>query len=132
MTELERRKEALEKTLAKYRDKPICWGKHDCIHLARFHMIQMGHMPPPLPQYRSLLGARKALEKAGGLIAVFDSLLPSIAPARMLPGDVAVMEGEDGIDAAVVCVGTKVAGWHGDHETIVNMTPLALKGAWRV
>lgn len=131
MNEMLRRQEALNKTLTKYRDKAIDFKTVDCVRAARFHLLQMGHKPPPMPRYQSLIGARRAAAKVGGLEALLDSLLPRIAPAAMWLGDIALLEG-DGGDAVAFCVGAKLAGWHQDAETMVNMTAPTVKGAWRV
>ena len=132
MNEMLRRQQALEKTLAKYRDKAIDFKTVDCVRAARFHLIQMGHKPPPMPKYHSLIGARRAAEQVGGLEALLNSLLPRIAPAAMWLGDIALLEGEGGIDAVMFNVGGKLAGLHESAERMVNVTALAVKGAWRV
>lgn len=131
MTDLERRQAALEKTIAKYRGRRLDYKSADCIRMARFHLIQMGHKVPALPRYQSLVGARRALAQAGGMVAIFDALLPRIAPAQMLPGDIAVSAGDEA-EAAVISVGYKVMGWHQDSDVAVNMTVDAnALTAWR-
>lgn len=132
MNDMLRRQAALERTLAKYRGRKLDFCGADCVRMARFHLLQMGHKPPPLPCYRSLAGAIRALNAAGGMEQIFDSLLPRIPHARMLPGDIAILEGDNGMDAAVICVGHKVIGWHENSETMVNLIPLEIKAAWRV
>jgi len=132
MNEMLRRQEALNKTLVKYRNRPLDFKTADCVRAARFHLVQMGHKPPPMPRYRSLIGAVRAAEKVGGLEALLDGLLPRIAPAAMWLGDIALLEGDGGLDAIVFNVGHKLAGWHQDAERMVNMTAPSVKGAWRV
>ncbi|WP_030538629.1 hypothetical protein [Sphingobium sp. DC-2] len=132
MNDMLRRQAALEKTLAKYRGRKLDFACADCVRMSRFHLLQMGHRPPPLPSYRSLAGAVRALNQAGGMEAIFDGLLPRIPYARMLPGDIALLEGDNGMDAAVICVGHKVIGWHEGSDQMVNMVPLEIKAAWRV
>lgn len=132
MNEMLRRQSALNKTLAKYRHKAIDFKTVDCVRAARFHLVQMGHKPPPMPRYSSLIGARRAAEKVGGLEALLDSLLPRIAPAAMWLGDIALLEGEGGLDAVVFNVGHKLAGWHQDADMMSNLTAQQVKGAWRV
>ena len=51
MNDLLRRQAAVDATLAKYRKRAVDFKTADCIRLARFHLLQMGHKPPPLPQY---------------------------------------------------------------------------------
>lgn len=132
MNELERRRIATEATLAKYRGRTLDYVQADCVRMVRFHLLQLGHKPPPLPQYRSAIGARRVLLNAGGLVAVLDAILPRIPHARMMLGDVAVLEGEGGMDAAVICVGHKVIGWHEQSDKLVNLVPIEIKAAWRV
>lgn len=130
MNELERRRVALEATLTKYRNRPLDYVTADCVRMIRYHLMQMGHKPPALPRYRSALGARRAAIQAGGLLAAFDAILPRIPYSRMLPGDIAVIEG-DGMDCAVICLGHKVFGWHQHAEHPVNMQILEIKASWR-
>jgi len=133
MKDLERRQVALDKTVGKYRERQVNFVAADCVRMTRFHLLQMGHKPPRLPQYRSMLGARRALERAGGLVAVFDSILPRIAPARMLPGDIAVLPGEGGDAAVIYQCFDKFIGCHQDEAKIVNLVVDlgVLTAAWR-
>lgn len=129
--ELLRRHAALEATLAKYRGKKLDFKTADCVRMARFHLLKMGHKPPKLPHYSSLTGALRALRKAGGMVAVLDRILPRIPYALMAPGDLAVLEGDHEMDAVVICVGHKVIGWHEDADEMVNLIPREIKAAWR-
>jgi hypothetical protein len=131
MNDLLRRKAALEKTLAKYRQRKCDFVNADCARLLRYHLLQMGHKPPPMPRYRSLTGAARALQAVGGLETVLDGMLPRIPWAKMLPGDVAIMAGEGGMDAGVICLGHKVGGWFEGYDEMANMTPISIKAAWR-
>lgn len=131
MNDLLRRQAALEATLAKYQRRPLDFVKADCVRMLRFHLLKMGHKPPPLPSYRSRTGAIRALKQAGGLVAVLDGMLERIPYARMLPGDVAIMEGEGGMDAGVVCLGFKVGGWFEGVDEMSNIIPIDIKAAWR-
>ena len=96
--------------------KPFDWDGASCIHLAHSHAINMGHMPPPLPVFRSRQGALRGLLKTGHrtLEGLMDSLFERIAPAKMLVGDLAMLPGEDRrLKAIVVFDGhLSVAGWH--------------------
>lgn len=132
MNDLERRQAALEKTIAKYRGRELDFRTADCVRMIRFHLLAMGHKPPPLPRYQSAIGATRALKERGGLVAVLDGILPRIAPARMLEGDIAVVGGEGG-EAGVICVGYKYMGWHQDVAESVNLViDLAnVTAAWR-
>lgn len=138
-SDLIRRADATRATLARYRTRAFAWHQRaTCIHMARFHLRQMGHRPPPIPDIRSQLSARRALKATGhdSLADLLDSLLPRIAPAAMLVGDLALFEGEPdsgGLDSIGVCAGDKLLGWHADDPS--GIKPLIVSefiGAWRV
>lgn len=135
--ELERRRIATEKTLARYRGKAFDWSKGvTCVHLARFHLRNMGHRVPTLPRFRSALGAKKAL-KAGGWGSVsdmLDGMLPRIAATEMVLGDLGIVPGDAGMDAIFICAGPrKVFGWREDADGLVvlNVSMDELGAAWR-
>ena len=129
---------ATNKTMAKYRGKAFDWkAKATCIHLARTQLRNMGHKPPPIPQFSSAIGARRAMQGAGyeTLADIFDGLsLPRIAPAAMLVGDLAMLPGEVGYDAIVICAGGKLLGWHGaaDELTVIGEAVAHVTAAWRL
>ncbi|MFC3442794.1 DUF6950 family protein [Sphingobium rhizovicinum] len=135
--DLVRRAEATRLTLAKYRSRPFSWAdRATCIHLARHHLRNMGHKPPSIPDFRSALGAQKALLRQGhdDLHDLLDSLLPRIAPAQMLVGDLALIDGDGPFDSICVSAGGKLLGWHEDDASGIKPL-LALTvplGAWRV
>lgn len=132
--ELIRRQEALAKTIAKYRGKPFEWGKTDCLTMVRSHLVAMGHRKlPKLPDYDDAIGAVRALKAAGfnDIEGLLDSLLPRIAWASMLAGDIALVPGEGPLDALHVSLGFKTMGFHEDHEGTVVMRPHQIKAAWR-
>ena len=138
LPELERRRVATEKTLAKYRDTAFDWAAgRTCIHLAKFQARAMGHRLPSVPRFRSALGAKKALAAMGAenVIGLLDTLLPRIAPAEMLLGDLAAVAGEGGLDAVMVCAGPmKLLGWREDADAMVVLdVPLGeVSAAWRL
>lgn len=139
--DLLRRQAACAATLAKYRDRAFDWRRGvTCVHMARFHLRRMGHKPEPLPgRVRSHVGAVRAM-KDRGWQTVADMLdaqpgLARIAPAMMLPGDLAVAQGEQGLGAILICVGPhKLIGWREDAAGMVVLAvPLdQIDGAWRV
>lgn len=130
------RAEATRKTLAKYRSLPFDWkARVTCIHLARHHLRNMGHRPPSIPDFRSPLGAKRALERAGfvDVAGLLDGLLPRIAPASMWVGDLAVLEGDDGFDSIVISAGGKLLGYHdADPSGLKPLIASSIMGAWRV
>jgi hypothetical protein len=107
------------KTKAKYDGKPLDWKAADCARMARSHLVAMGHRKlPKIPRYSSAAGAKRALKSLGfdSLEALFDSLLPRIAPAEMRQGDIAIMRGDKHFDAVTICLGLSFYGWHGASE----------------
>ena len=129
---------ATNKTMAKYRGRAFDWkAKATCIHLARTQLRNMGHKPPPIPAFTSALGAKRAMTAGGyqSVADIFDQLgLQRIAPAAMLVGDLAMLPGEDGFDAIVICAGGKLLGWHGaaDELTVIGEAVAHITAAWRL
>lgn len=138
LPELEWRKRATAATLAHFRDRTFDWQAGvTCMHLAVFHMRRMGHRPPALPRFRSAAGARKALDARGfaSVSAALDSLLLRVAPSMMWLGDLAVVEGSDGMESIMVCTGPQaLLGWlPGGERMMAQIGGLAqVKAAWRV
>lgn len=136
--EMERRRVATEKTLKRYRGKVFDWSNGiTCVHLARFHLRNMGHHPETLPRFRSALSAKKALKERNwnSVAEMLDSMFPRIAPAQMMLGDLAIVPGDAGLDAIFVCAGPlKVFGWREDQPGLVllDIGLDELTGAWRV
>lgn len=138
LPELERRRVATEKTKAKYGKRTFDWryNRH-CLALAFYQARRMGHRPPPLPRIRSMVGARKVLDRRGfaSVSAALDSLFERIAPARMRLGDLCAVPGQAGMDAVFVNVGPgKAMGWREDAPTLVvlDLDPAEITAAWRL
>src|SRR3546814_3018233 len=96
----------------------------------------MGRKPPTLPRIRSALAAKKALKERGwaSVSDMLDSILVRIAPALMQLGDVATVEGDQGLDALFVCAGpNRLFGWREDEEgaVVLEVTFDQVKGSWR-
>lgn len=109
-----------EKVIARYREKPFDWHGANCIRLAAAQARAMGHKVPPVPAFRSALGAKKALAKRGveSVTELLDQHFARLpAPAFALVGDLAVLRGEDddeGLDCVCICDGRgNLFGWHG-------------------
>lgn len=137
--ELLRRKDATEKTLARYRGKAFSWAKGiTCVHLARAQLKAMGHKPPTLPRFRSAFLAKQAMRERGWANAeeMLDSMLPRISPAMMLLGDLAVAPSDEGnMGSIMICAGPhKLLGWREDAAELVvlDVSLDELTGAWRV
>jgi hypothetical protein len=136
---LVQRAAATEKTMARFRHRAFDWGTGaTCLHLARAQMKNMGYRPPAIPRFTSALGARRALAQAGfdSVSALLDSMLPRIAPAAMLVGDLAAFPGEAGFECVAVSAGAgMMLGWHGeDLSRVQNVVDweAAVIGAWRL
>lgn len=135
--DLIRRQQATQATMDRYRRKVFDWKTGvTCVHLARFHLKAMGHKVPTVPRIRSALAAKRALESNGwaGVEAMLDSMLPRIAPAAMLLGDLATVPGSDGMDCILVCAGPQVVmGWHPEDGRFVTYQGGIgeLASAWR-
>lgn len=141
MNDLLRRQAATETTLSRFRDTEFSWKEGvTCVHLAHAHLRSMGHRPPSLPCIRSEFGARRALAKRGwtnvsDMLAGVLGESARIAPARMLLGDLAVLEGGEGIGSIMICAGPhKLLGWHEDAPALIvlDVELHELLGAWRV
>lgn len=140
MPELVRRARAIEAAKRKFGKRAFSWRNAvTCVHLARSHLVKMGHRPPALPRIRSLVGAQRALQERGWT-SVADMLdaqpgLLRIAPAEMLPGDLAALPSDDGIGAIFICAGAhKLIGWREDAPAMVvlDLSFDQIAGAWRV
>jgi hypothetical protein len=140
---LVRRQRALVETTKAFANTPFDLGSADCAKLVAFHLVAMGHKGVPEPEpYSSALGATRALKRLGfkTLEGLFDSLLPRIAPAFMLPGDIALIRAEKGAPAwqtgtVVISVGRKFLGWHPDADVLAILSPTIdepFLAAWRV
>jgi hypothetical protein len=137
---LAERAAATDAVVRKFRNKPFDWRTAStCIHLARAQAVALGHTPPPVKRFYSALGARRALRDKGfeTVTDLLDATFPGcrIPPAAMLVGDLAVLPGADGIDAVVICGGTKMLGWHeagGNTLAVIDVSRGDIAAAWRL
>lgn len=139
---LAQRAAATEAVLARFRDKPFDWAGANCIRLARAQAAAMGHSVPPVPLFRSALGARKALAKqgAGSVSALLDAHLPRLpAPAFARIGDLVAGPAAEqhGLEAVGVVDGYGLVwGWHEANDfaelSAIAFAESALTGAWRL
>ncbi len=135
--ELIRRQHATNATMNRYRHKAFDWRTGiTCVHLARFHLKQMGRKVPTVPRIRSEFAAVREMKARGwaNVAEMLDSMLERIPPAAMTLGDLAVTKSADGIGAILVAVGaSKLIGWREDAEgmVILDVTLDELDGAWR-
>lgn len=138
--EMARRMRAIESIRARFEAQPYKIGQSDCAKLVRALLVQMGHkrLPKPKP-YKNAIGAKRELTRLGfdSLEAMMDTLLPRIAPAMMLPGDIGLIEADPddaaGDETLVVSLGSKYWGWHPDQLAlaVLMIEPQNIKAAWR-
>ena len=141
MIDLHARVAATEGVIARF-DKPFDWAGPNCIRLARAQATALGHDLPPVPMFRTPLGARRALKKRGfvSVSALLDRYFIRLdAPARAIVGDLVVgPAGEQhGLEAVGIADGTgKVVGWHeaSDYSCLdtILQANAQLTGAWRL
>lgn len=138
LPELDRRRLATEKTLAKYEGTGFDWRENrHCIAMALFQARRMGHKPPPLPRLRSTLAAKRELKARGAesVIELLNGHFSAIPPAMMRLGDLCAVPGEGGLDAVFVNVGPRKAmGWREDAPELVvlYLDPREITAAWRL
>lgn len=133
---------ATEGTLEKYRNKAFDWAGANCIRLARQQGHALGHELPPVPLFRTPLGAMKAIKKQGvdsveGLLDKYFERLPS--PAFVIVGDLVTLPGDEdhGLDAVCIADGRgNLFGWHADTNfeklEVIKLAQADVKGAWRL
>lgn len=135
---LNRRRDAAQKTLDRFKGEPFQFGRNDCGQMVKAHLRHIGKPVKAAARagsYHSLLGATKQLKKLGhdSLIDMMDAHFPRIPPAAALVGDVISIPGQEGPGALFVALGNgRVLGWHEDAEGAVVMQPSEYVAAWRV
>lgn len=140
LPDLIRRQMALRKTQAKFAGKRFKIGTCDCVQVARFHAVAMGHKRlPATGKYSTPAGAGRALLKTGhrDLASLLDSLFEPIAPAAALPGDFLMPPSDPDAPASeigtvMVKIERKALGWHPDFEQFAVMDLTQIDRAWRV
>lgn len=142
MSELDRRRIAVEATMARFAGIPHAYGSCDCVKVGVFHLRQMGfHENLGLHKagtYRTLLGAKRALRRAGhsSIAAAIDGLgVPRVAPAAAWLGDFLLSPGTDGLEALMIVAGAgTMLAFHEDVECLSVIDIARWDGliAWRL
>ena len=133
-----RRAKAAQATLDKFKDRPFAWGVRDCARLVAFHLRLCGYQVklPPSGSYRTLLGARKALAKAGygSIPEALDAFeLDRITPAGAVAGDIIQWPSENDLAALGVALGNgRIVAYHPDAIGATILQPIETIAAWRV
>lgn len=104
------RMEAAQATFNKFYGKAFQWGKRDCVHLCSYALQELGYDDPlaEIKHYNTLLGARKAMKRAGvsSFEEYLDRLFERIAPAMALPSDIIALPSDvDGMSALGIAIG---------------------------
>ena len=123
-------------TAAKFRGKPLDFANGvTCIHLLREQMLAFGYHPPEVPQFETVIGAKRALRKMGHrtLKGLLDELLTRAPGAQMRVGDIVLGDGQPPFEALGICAGGKVLGFHEDGSGLVNIVPSTpFQHCWRL
>lgn len=136
--EAQRRVDATQATLDRFKDVPFEWGRFDCVRMAAHLLRQAGYKPSLSAggTYRSLLGAKKALKKAGfdTLADALDSLgLERITPAATVVGDIIEWPSENELAALGIALGNgRMVAYHPDSAGACVLQPVEFVAAWRV
>lgn len=134
------------RVVERFRGKPFCWHGANCWKLVGALARALGHPFPPVPRFRSALGVKAALRKAGcdnaeQLLDRHFTRLPAPAFARV--GDLVLLpDAADGkVLLGAVCLADgqgNLFGWHGaDEDDSVGFTSVKFAmgdavGAWAV
>lgn len=138
MHELTIRAAAASAVLARYRGRPLEWGRVDCVRLLALTLREM-KQPVSLAKagsYYSAAGALKALKRTGhdSLEAAIDAHgLIRISPAAARVADVLAVPGDGVLSALWIVLGNgKALGWHEDSElcSVIALQPGAAITAW--
>lgn len=121
---------ATNATLLAFRELPFDWATGaTCIHLAHAQASNMGHDLPPVPNFKTAIGALRQLRKQGveSLAELLDRHFERIPHSRMLIGDLALLPHdpeEDVVEAIAIFDGlAKLIGWHGAQpERMANIS----------
>lgn len=114
---LAERAAATRRVVDRFLARPFCWQRANGWKLLAAQARAMGHAFPPVPRFRSALGARQALAKAGfaSVAELLDSRFQRLpAPAFALVGDIVLLP--DGAGGEVVCIADGLGNLHGWHD----------------
>lgn len=142
MTTLAVRQDATEKTFARFANKPFSWAGANCVRLARWQAVNMGHKLPPIPRFQSALGAKRALASRGAdsVAALLDQYFARLpAPAYALLGDLIALPGDPalGLEAVGIADGQGNVWCWSEQNDGRELAPLLMAeadmiAAWRL
>lgn len=122
---------ALAAEVERHRLVPFAWGRADCALFAADCVLAMTGVDLAADfrgRYRTAGGSVRAIRKAGykDLPALLAALLPEVHPVTARAGDVALVESDEGLTAAIVTGATIAA------SAVNGITTLPLTRAVRV
>lgn len=139
---------ATARVVDRFRTRPFDWGSGrgggNCWKLTAAQARAMGQPFPPVPQFRSALGAKRALLADGFTSAAefLDARFERLPAASFaLVGDLVLLPGDPdgnsaGLDAVCIADGQgNVFGWHGSSDGGLTAIKFAVSdaiGAWRL
>lgn len=138
ISEIERRRRAVQATADVFQDHPFEWGKYDCAKMVLAHLRNLGIRIKvrKAGEYHSAAGARAALKRLGfdSLDAIADAHFERIPAASAILGDLVLVDADSPIGALGIHLGNRsVMVYHEDAPggPIAGRLEEA-KGAWRV
>lgn len=133
------RRDAAQATYDRFGGIEHQWGRFDCAKMTAFHLRHLGHRVgiSKAGTYSTALGAQRALKRLGwpSLSHALDEvlMLPRIAPAAAIVGDIIQLPGVEGMDAMAICMGNgRALAYHEDVAGAVIVQPIEMIAAWRV
>lgn len=122
--------------------RPFSWGQHDCCAAACALIEAMTDANPmaDLPAYDDEAGARAVIEPYGGVVEIVEALsddngFPEIPVGMAQRGDLVLVPGADGWDAAMAMVspnGRQVVTARAGGVGWLWMPARAARRAWRI
>lgn len=133
-----RRRNAAQKTLDVWSQRPMKLGTSDCVRMTAAHLRLLGYKVklPNSGSYRTVNSALKALKERGyeSLAAALDDMgLERIAPAATVVGDVLMLPAAHHLGALAIALGNgRVVGFHEDVAAATVLQPIEYVAAWKV
>lgn len=144
ITNIALRGAATESVVQRFREEAFSWEGPHCITLAHAQGTAMGHDLPPVPKFRTVQGARRALKRRGAastaeLLDLWFERRP--APAFAQVGDLVVLPADEelpGVRDELAAIGIadgqgNIFGWHGSDPTRLSTIKFAaaqVRAAW--
>lgn len=127
---------ATERTKLAFIARPFDWTRQaTCVHLVRRQLLEMGHQVPPVPTFRTPIGAKRALTKRGWstVAEMVDAQLPRIHASEAIVGDILELASSDMLGGGlVVAVGNgRAMGYLEGSTALTILQPRAFGLAWR-